>query len=265
VRPYNQKVLIISGLISEKAEPEDGGVAIPDPEANLLHLLRRELIAQGIEIAPFSGINKKPQYTIGLANFDSPPFSELLATTNKDSNNLYAELLLRALGEQYYAHLLTRPLGINFYQSVELNNESAGLLAIAEYLKSINIAPNDVLLVDGSGLSRQNLATPRAIAQLLQTVASDRDIAQYFRKSLPIAGVDGTLTKRFKDTAAQGLIQAKTGTLTGAIALSGYANPKNYREVVFSIIINNSNLPTRELQQYVDAISLTLTRLENCP
>jgi hypothetical protein len=89
---------------------------------------------------------------------------------------------------------------------------------------------------------------------------SDRN----FRKSLAISNVDGTLTNRFKNTSAQGLLQAKTGTLTGVMALSGYANPQNYREVIFSIIINNSNLPTRELQKYTDAIALLLTRLEPC-
>ena len=98
----------------------------------------------------------------------------------------------------------------------------------------------------------------------MQVVDRDRDTAQYFRKSLPIAGVDGSLRNRFKDTDAQGLIQAKTGTLTGAIALSGYASPKNYREVIFSIMINNGNLPTKELQQYVDAIALTLINLDSC-
>ena len=133
-------------------------------------------------------------------------------------------------------------------------------MAINQYLESINISRANVLLADGSGLSRRNLTTPKAIVQLLQSVASDRN----FRKSLAISNVDGTLTNRFKNTAAQGLIQAKTGTLTGAIALSGYAHPQNHREVIFSIIINNSNLPSRELQQYIDAIALLLTRLEPC-
>ena len=126
-------------------------------------------------------------------------------------------------------------------------------------MQSINTPPY-TFLADGSGLSRRNLTTPRAIVQLLQSVASD----QNFRKSLAVSNVDGTLTNRFKNTSAQGLIQAKTGTLTGEIALSGYANPQNHREVIFSIIINNSNLPSRELQHYIDAIALLLTRLEPC-
>lgn len=260
LRSDNQKVLIISGQISEKSEPELGGVAVPNPEVDFLSLLRRELIAQGIEIAPFVGLSKKLPLSTVLAIADSPPLSELIITTNKDSNNLYAELLLRALGEKFYAKLLTKPLGIRFYEYIPLNSVSGGISAIREYLESVNISSNSVLLADGSGLSRRNLTTPRAIAKLLQTVAKDRD----FRKSLSISGLDGTLSNRFKNTAAQGLIQAKTGALTGESALSGYASPQNYNEVIFSIMINNSNLPSKELQQYIDAIALLLTRLESC-
>lgn len=249
VRPHEQKILIITGQVPENAEPELGGVAIPDPEANFLQLLRQELTAQGIEISADIAANKSKQLppTQDLAIAFSPPISELIITTNKDSNNLYAELLLRALGDR-------------FAKVVPYESFSGGLMAINQYLESINISRANVLLADGSGLSRRNLTTPKAIVQLLQSVASDRN----FRKSLAISNVDGTLTNRFKNTAAQGLIQAKTGTLTGAIALSGYAHPQNHREVIFSIIINNSNLPSRELQQYIDAIALLLTRLEPC-
>ena len=249
VRPHEQKVLIITGQVPENAEPEVGGVAIPDPEANFLQLLRRELTAQGIEISVDIAANKPKQLppTQDLAIAFSPPISELIITTNKDSNNLYAELLLRALGDR-------------FAKVVPYESFSGGLMAINQYLESINIPRANVLLADGSGLSRRNLTTPRAIVQLLQNVSSDRN----FRKSLAISNVDGTLTNRFKNTAAQGLIQAKTGTLTGAIALSGYASPQNHREVIFSIIINNSNLSSRELQQYIDAIALLLIRLEPC-
>jgi len=249
VRPYGQKKLIITGQIPEKSEPELGGVAIPNPEANFLDLLRQELAAQGIAVSsdPNANISKKLPPTQDLAIALSPPLSELIVTTNKDSNNLYAELLLRALGDRLHE---TTPDDIVL----------GGMILINKYLQSINISPADVLLADGSGLSRRNLTTPKAIVQLLQSVSSDRN----FRKSLAISNVDGTLTNRFKNTSAQGLLQAKTGTLTGVMALSGYANPQNYREVIFSIIINNSNLPTRELQKYTDAIALLLTRLEPC-
>lgn len=248
VRPYGQKVLIISGVIPEKSEPELGGVAIPNPEANFLDLLRQELATQGITVSQniSTDTSKRLPPTQNLAIAYSLPLSQLIITTNKDSNNLYAELLLRALGDR-------------LDENNPEDNLLGGMITVNKYLQSINTPPY-TFLADGSGLSRRNLTTPRAIVQLLQSVASD----QNFRKSLAVSNVDGTLTNRFKNTSAQGLIQAKTGTLTGAIALSGYANPQNHREVIFSIIINNSNLPSRELQQYIDAIALLLTRLEPC-
>ncbi len=246
-RPYGQNLLIITGQIPEKSKPRLGGVAIPDPEANFLDLLRQELTVQGIEISSDITASKKLPPTKDLAINLSPPISQLIIITNKDSNNLYAELLLRALGD--------RLQGISPDDSVK-----GGMLAISQYLQSVNIPSAQVSLADGSGLSRHSLTTPKAIVQLLQTVASDRN----FRQSLAIANVDGTLTNRFKNTSAQSLLQAKTGTLSGAIVLSGYASPQNYREVVFSIIINNSNLTPRELQKYVDEIALLLTRLEPC-
>jgi D-alanyl-D-alanine carboxypeptidase/D-alanyl-D-alanine-endopeptidase (penicillin-binding protein 4) len=262
VRPYGQKVLIISGAISDKAEREDGGVAIPDPETNFLRLLRQELDAQGIKVKPFTNIAQKLPPTQDLAIAYSSPLSTLITTTNKDSNNLYAELLLRAVGEKFYSKLFQKNLGDRVYEDVSLNGVNGGIYALKEYLDSIKVDSHNVLLADGSGLSRRNLTTPRAIAQLLYNVADDRT----FRSSLPASNIDGTgdgtLTNRWRVNPVA--MQAKTGTLTGVSALSGYAKPQHYPEVIFSVMINNSNLRPRELNGYVDAIVARINRLEPC-
>jgi D-alanyl-D-alanine carboxypeptidase/D-alanyl-D-alanine-endopeptidase (penicillin-binding protein 4) len=248
IRPYGQKRLVVSGQIPEKSEPELGGVAIPDPEANFLNLLRQELTIQGIQVVSdnLTNINRTLPLKHNLAISLSPPISELISTTNKDSNNLYAELLLRALGDRF--------------DQDSPDRLDSGLMAINQYLQSLNISSNQLILVDGSGLSRQNMTTPRAIVQLLQAVSND----QNFRRSLPISNFDGTLKTRFKNEADQGKIEAKTGSFTATMALSGYAKPQNYNEVIFSIIINNSNLSYREMQQYIDAIARIITRLKSC-
>ena len=255
IRPYGQKRLIITGQIPEKDKPELGGVAIPNPEANFLALLRQELIAQGIEIPPNSSDiyanPKKLSPTQDLAIALSPPLSQLIITTNKDSKNLYAELLLRALGDRLHE---------SSHESSSDDSLDAGLLAVSRYLESVHIGANQVALVDGSGLSRQNLTTPRAIVQLLQAVSND----QNFRKSLPISNIDGTLKGRFKNQPNKVFLQAKTGSFSGTMALSGYAKPSNYREVIFSLIINNSNLSHRQLQQCIDELALVITRLKSC-
>ncbi len=262
-RPYGERKIIITGQIPQNASTEKGAVAIPNPKENFLYLLRQELTAQGIAVvdSPTNVSNAheiyrdkqlsmaahhQSQETQDLAISLSPPLSKIILTTNKGSNNLYAELLLRAIGEMP-PHT----------QKDSLND---GIENINRYLQSINISTSNIALADGSGLSRHNLTTPRTIVRLLQTFANDPN----FRQSLPVAGVDGTLLRRFRDTPAQGLIQAKTGSLTGSLALSGYAKPPKHREVIFSIIINNGNIPAKNLQQYVDAIALLLTRLEDC-
>jgi len=251
-RAYPDKVLLIRGQLPENAMPMVGEVTVSDPKKHFLRLLRQELLTQGIQVtefdptAPHNFDESTPHQK--LASYASAPLSDLLITVNKDSSNLYAELMTRAIGERAN-------------QTESEDSFDVGLSQISKYLQSVNISADHVLPADGSGLSRQNLTTPRAIAQILHHMVNNRD----FRNSLAIAGVNGTLARRFKDSTASGSLQAKTGTLLGTTALSGYATPANYPEVVFSILINNSNLQKTELQQYSDAIALLLTRLTKCP
>jgi D-alanyl-D-alanine carboxypeptidase/D-alanyl-D-alanine-endopeptidase (penicillin-binding protein 4) len=117
--------------------------------------------------------------------------------------------------------------------------------------------------VDGSGLSRHNLASPKAIAQTLQLMAKTPQ-ARVYRDSLPVAGVSGTLRNRFRNTVAQGNIQAKTGSMTGVSALSGYLDVPGYQPLVFSIMVNQSEQSLTTLRQGIDEIVLLLTRLRSC-
>ncbi len=273
IRPYGKKKIIITGQIPEDATPELGAVAIPNPEIRFLELLRQELTAQGITIPTEFTTSSDAQTSAlvldgqDLAIHKSAPLLELIIATNKSSNNLYAELLLRAVGDRYRETL--NAANNNYVTTSKSKNreedsDSNGMIAMQQYLQSQNIAPDAIFLADGSGLSRHNLATPKAIANLLHNIANDKIVGKYFRQSLPIAGVDGTLTRRFSNSDAKGLLQAKTGTLTGAIALSGYAQSPNYGEVVFSIMVNNAHLPNRKVQQDVDAIATLLTHLHDC-
>ena len=132
-----------------------------------------------------------------------------------------------------------------------------------ESLTALGVNPEGYDLVDGSGLSRQNLVTPEAIAQTLKLMARTKEAGVY-RASLPVAGVSGTLRRRFNNTAAQGNLQAKTGTLTGVSALSGYLDVRGYQPLVFSIIVNQSDQSAETLRQAIDEIILLLTRLRSC-
>lgn len=111
------------------------------------------------------------------------------------------------------------------------------------------------LQADGSGLSYHNRVSPYSIAQLLWAFSDDDE----FMEMLPLAGESGTLSSRFVGTPAQGTVYAKTGTVTGVSALSGYVNRDT--KIVFSIIVNQSTRSTTEQQSTIDQIVVLLSQL----
>jgi D-alanyl-D-alanine carboxypeptidase/D-alanyl-D-alanine-endopeptidase (penicillin-binding protein 4) len=111
--------------------------------------------------------------------------------------------------------------------------------------------------VDGSGLSHSNRAAPREVAQLLDQMRDEPGYSALY-KSLPVAGRDGTLDGRMRHGAARGRCRAKTGTLTGVSALSGYCRTRGGRMLVFSVLMNSGSLYTAHDVQ--DRIANTLAR-----
>ncbi|PLZ93031.1 D-alanyl-D-alanine carboxypeptidase/D-alanyl-D-alanine-endopeptidase, partial [Fischerella thermalis CCMEE 5196] len=176
--------------------------------------------------------------------------SKLLIEINQNSNNLYAEAILRALA----------------IKKTPLPNQATADTAL-EVLKTtltqMGVNSTGYALVDGSGLSRKNLISPEALVQTLQAMANSPQ-ASIFRASLPVAGVNGTLKNRFQNTPAAKIVQAKTGTLTGAISLSGYINPPKYGPLVFSIIVNQTDQPASIVRKAIDEIVVSLAQLQRC-
>jgi D-alanyl-D-alanine carboxypeptidase/D-alanyl-D-alanine-endopeptidase (penicillin-binding protein 4) len=103
-------------------------------------------------------------------------------------------------------------------------------------LTSFGIDPDKIEVSDGSGLSKQNRVTAKAIAELLMKIRNDPKYASIY-DGLPIGGVSGTLQKRFLTTAPQavGLVHAKTGTLSGTVSLAGYVDSED-RQYIFVAI-----------------------------
>jgi D-alanyl-D-alanine carboxypeptidase/D-alanyl-D-alanine-endopeptidase (penicillin-binding protein 4) len=129
----------------------------------------------------------------------------------------------------------------------------AGAEVVKGFLTQAGIAPDEYVFFDGSGLSRQDLVTPDAVVKLL-TYINSQPWGETFRNTLPIAGIDGTLAFRFRNTPAQSRVQAKTGTLGHVNALSGYATTIAGDHVVFSILANNHDLSSRSASQVIDRI-----------
>ena len=143
------------------------------------------------------------------------------------------------------------------HEKAGASNYEDALKFAGQFLKTAGIADGDVVLSDGSGLSRKDLVTPRAIVQLLR-YASTQPWGELYRSSLPVAGEDGTLSERMKNTAAAGHIFAKTGTIGHGNTLSGYATTARGEHLLFSILGNNNNLHAQDANKTIDAIAVAM-------
>ena len=176
-----------------------------------------------------------------LASHHSPPISQDLTVTNKVSQNLHAELALRALGRLYGAD----------------GSFAQGTRVVRQFLLNAGIDAGDFNFYDGSGLSTGDLVTPRAATQLL-AYDSRQSWGEAFRATLPVGGVDGSLGGRFTGALVKGHVFAKTGTLNETNALSGYVQAASGKTLVFSIFVNdhapNSNAQMPVMDAIVEAI-----------
>src|SRR2546430_2617569 len=172
-----------------------------------------------------------------LASNDSKPLIEDLRVINKVSQNLHAEILLRLLGRE----------------KGTAGTVEGGLEVLRGFLNQAGLSPDQYGFYDGPGLSRENLVTPHAVVQLLRYAAL-QPWGATFRDTLPVGGLDGSLSDRFKNVAEQGHIYAKTGSLGGVKSLSGYATTQRGDRIAFSILSNNFNLPNKRVTDTIDAI-----------
>lgn len=176
-----------------------------------------------------------------LAEHMSPPLIQSVELTNKISQNLHAEMFLREAGRADFG----------------TGSTAAGLSVERNFLHTIGIADGDVVLADGSGLSPEDLVTPRAVVTLLLYDKSQPWGADFW-SSLPIAGVDGTLQHRFNSGPATGLIHAKTGSIANVRAISGYATSARGESLVFSIFANNNPQHGLDATVTMDAIAAAM-------
>jgi D-alanyl-D-alanine carboxypeptidase/D-alanyl-D-alanine-endopeptidase (penicillin-binding protein 4) len=248
-RDLKGQTLYLKGQLAQDSNPDVTAIAVFDPIQNFLQHFRQSLSKEGISVLKTYRETTSSSGT-ELAAVQSPPLSELIAETNINSNNLYAEALLKALA-------VKKPLESN------QTTVDAGLEVMQSTLSRIGVDPTTYKLVDGSGLSRKDLISPQALVQTLQGMAKS-PYAAIFRASLPVAGKNGTLKYRFKDIPPEGLVQAKTGTMTGVVTLAGYVNAPNYGPVVFSIMVNQTEQPIRTVRNAIDEIVVHLSQLRRC-
>lgn len=172
-----------------------------------------------------------------LANHESAPLSEDLRVINKVSQNLHAELALRLLGKEKGTS----------------GSIQGGLEVMRGFLTSAGVKPDQFAFYDGSGLSRENLVSPDAVVRLLQ-YAQQQPWGKFYEDTLPLSGVDGSLSDRLKTTPFKGAVHGKTGSLNHVNSLSGYATTTKGEHVAFSILCNNHNLPNKKAVDTIDRI-----------
>ncbi|NET70726.1 MAG: D-alanyl-D-alanine carboxypeptidase/D-alanyl-D-alanine-endopeptidase [Sphaerospermopsis sp. SIO1G2] len=248
-RDLKGQTLRVQGQLPVNSKPRINAIAVFDPVDNFISHFRFNLFKSGITVKRVS-VNNVGTRTQEIAAIESPPLSELVQETNINSNNVFAEAILKTLGSQ-------QPLTDN------QTTVDAGLEVMTNTLTKLGIESDSYIIVDGSGLSRKNLISPAAIVKLLQKMATSSQ-ANTFRNSLSVAGVNGTLKNRLVNTSAQGKVQAKTGTMMGVVSLSGYLNNSDNQDMVFSIMVNQSNQPTKVVRNAMDEIVVLLSQLKRC-
>lgn len=261
-REFDRPIILVSGQLKVGAEPESAYVAVVNPANNFLQYFQQALAAEGIPVKQALVASASRNLNQELATVESPPLAELVRETNRVSNNLYAEVLLRLLGKVTDKMPLPQTLTGKMPVPQEDTGEM-GLKELKTVLTQLGVNPNSYRLADGSGLSRHNLITPEALVQTLRLMANS-PAASIYRQSLPIPGEKGTLKNRFNVTPNRVILQAKTGTMSGVSALSGYIEVPNYEPLVFSIIVNQSDLSTAKMRSATDEIVLLLNRLRRC-
>ena len=249
-RRLGTNVVEVYGSIPLGAGAYTNYVSVPKPALVFVSMLRRMLEQKGVVItgqtrtvdAEFRKNAPLPANLVEVTKLESPPLGLIAAKTMKPSQNLYTELILRAMGES-----------IGDRTNPRWTSANRGIAVVDKFLQEIGAAPGSVLMYDGSGLSRHDLITPAAVVQVYSYMSRSR-FAPVWRDSLTIAGVDGTLKDRFKGTRAENNARGKTGTIDQVSSLSGYLTTTAGEHLAFSFITNNipgESLRTRTIDEIV--------------
>ncbi|MGB9409442.1 MAG: D-alanyl-D-alanine carboxypeptidase/D-alanyl-D-alanine-endopeptidase [Terracidiphilus sp.] len=206
-----------------------------DERAQSLKLTRSNLPTVA---APLEGLKV-------LAAHVSVPVAQDITLTNKVSQNLHAELLLRLLGKVHGAD----------------GSFEEGTRVVRQFLIDAGVDDGDFFFYDGSGMSPDDRIAPRAYTQLL-AYASRQTWGAAWRDTFPVAGVDGTLSDRFTNSPLKGHLWAKTGTLNEVNALSGYLTAASGKTLAFSILVNGHRPGSNAELQAIDRIAEAIAASE---
>ncbi|MEC8252277.1 MAG: D-alanyl-D-alanine carboxypeptidase/D-alanyl-D-alanine-endopeptidase [Planctomycetota bacterium] len=236
-------VVRVSGRLPRGAAAERR-LSAPDPARYTGYVLADALRRAGVAVPDDVGVEVlgPREVPAGVEAWCERPLSKVVTETNKVSDNLGAELLLRDLARVSDLH--TVELGVE--------SETIGRMTVRADLDELGVDEGGARIADGSGVSHYNLISAELLVTLLVDMHARGGAGfELFRSSLPVAGVDGTLSGRMQGTPAAGRVFAKTGTISGVSNLAGYVDTRSGRRLAFAILCHDfvgSPAPWRALQ-----------------
>ena len=210
------------------------------PALMATQLFRSDLRRLGITVSGQAALGVASGDAVPLAEVESAPVAALVRHMDVDSDNFYAEMLLKEVGAVQGSG----------------GSAAAGIAVERRLLGAAGVPLGGVRTVDGSGLSLLDRWTPLGLATLLRTMWRDSDLRPYVLPALPVAGETGTLEHRMRRAPAHGLVRAKTGTTDNSSALSGFVGER----YVFSILENGSPVRTLNAEESQNRFAQVLAR-----
>jgi D-alanyl-D-alanine carboxypeptidase/D-alanyl-D-alanine-endopeptidase (penicillin-binding protein 4) len=240
-RPPGGLTLTVAGSVPVGGPAVVRGAAVDDPTRFFVEGLRLALADHGILVRDGVGTiddlpNPPPESRRVIATRRSAPLSALAGYFLKVSQNFYADMLLKTMGRA-----AGRPGAV-----------AEGVRVVRQTIAAWGVAPDEIVMNDGSGLSRYDYLTADAVVAVLRHVWQDARLRGPFVSALPVAGRDGTLDTRMRGTILDDRVEAKTGTLANVRSLSGYLETTTGKHVVFAILANNFIAPAGEVDAVVE-------------
>lgn len=232
-----------------------GAVGIDDPEGVTVYRrayhptlyagehIRKMLEMRGVKIKGKTKIGTVAKNAVTVAVHESWPLADVVSVLNKFSNNFIAEQILKTLGAEIGGQPGTWQKGCD---------------VAGQFLADIGIPKGSYVLGNGSGLNDVNRFTPEQLTMILEAMYKRYEVQAEYVSSLAVAGASGTITSRFANAPAQLKLRAKTGSLTGVSALSGYVSTRDQKVLAFSIMLNGYSGRTRSMWKVQEAIGNAL-------
>jgi D-alanyl-D-alanine carboxypeptidase/D-alanyl-D-alanine-endopeptidase (penicillin-binding protein 4) len=237
----NAEEVLVGGTLAAGASPQNVPRSVLDPTGYFGSVLALQLQAVGIGVQGEVRPGGVPPQALPLLVFEGAPLSDVVRRFLKYSNNQIGEALVKGLGAR---------------ASAAPGSWENGLAALRAELESAGLPLAGSVLLDGSGLSHENRASPRLLVAALRAASTSFDFGPEYEAALPIAGTDGTLEERAD--AARARVRAKTGLLTRVTGLSGYARRPDGERLVFSILVNGYRGGAHSAMSAVDAFAAAL-------